>query len=364
MSPIKILIVEDEMIIAEDMADALSNLGYEVTGIVASGDEAIEKAATNYPDIVIMDINLQGDIDGVEAAQKIRNSQNIPVVFLTAYADQTTLERAKATEPFAYLLKPFQERELKTTIEIAIERDKAEKKIRELLNRESNINQLKNKFLSMISHDFRVPLTTIQSTAELLEYKGNDCPEEKRKQYFEYIYSSIAKITEMLNDILELSKLELGKIEFEPLRMDLTVACLDVLEEVNVSDRYQHELNFVNNGENTPVLLDEKLLRQCLLNLLLNACKYSDKHTCIDFLLNRYDDRVVFTIADRGIGIPVEDRKNLFQSFQRASNVKHIPGTGLGLIIVKKCVDLHEGEINVESELGVGTTFTITLPLH
>ena len=128
MSPIKILIVEDEMIIAEDMADALSNLGYEVTAIVASGDEAIEKAATNYPAIVIMDINLQGDIDGVEAAQKIRNSQNIPVVFLTAYADQTTLERAKATEPFAYLLKPFQERELKTTIEIAIERDRAEKK--------------------------------------------------------------------------------------------------------------------------------------------------------------------------------------------------------------------------------------------
>jgi signal transduction histidine kinase len=364
MSPIKILIVEDEMIIAEDMADALMNLGYEITGVVGSGNKAIEQAATTHPDIVLMDINLQGELDGVEAADEIRVNQEIPVIFLTAYADQQTIERAKATEPFAYLLKPFQDRELKTTIEIAIQRHQAERAIRELLQKESNLNQLKSQFLSMISHDLRLPLTTIQSTAELLEHKGTNCSEAQKIKYFEYIYSSIDQLTKMLDNILDLSKLELGKVEFEPLRMDLKRVCIDVLEQVQISDRHQHEFEFVIQGSNDPVILDEQLLRQCLLNLLSNACKYSPKNTKIEFSVHRQEHQVLFSIKDRGFGIPEPDKKNLFQSFQRASNVKHIPGTGLGLMIVKKCVDLHQGEITVDSELDAGTTFKIALPLQ
>lgn len=363
MSLTKILIVEDEMIIAEDMADALTQLGYEVTAIVPSGHDAIEKAATTNPDIVLMDINLQGEIDGVDAASQIRSSQQIPVVFLTAYADQNTIERAKATEPYGYLLKPFQDRELKTTIEIAIQRHKAETSIREMLAQESHINQLKSQFLSMISHDFRMPLTTIQSTVELLEYKGNSCSEQQKKQYFNHIYSSIEIITEMLDDILDLSKLELGKINLEPSRLDLNNFCLDIIEYLAVSHRIKHELKFIPNGLNRPVFLDEKLLRQCLLNLLANACKYSPPNTTIEFHVNCQDDRVIFSIKDQGVGIPADEQKNLFQSFHRASNVQHIPGTGLGLMIVKKCVELHRGEINLESTLGVGTTFNITLPI-
>lgn len=364
MSPTKILIVEDEMIIAEDMADALTNLGYEVTAIVPSGQDAIEKAATTHPDIVLMDINLQGEIDGVDAAQQIRSNQQIPVVFLTAYADQHTIERAKATEPFGYLLKPFQDRELKTTIEIAIQRHQAENSIRDLLKKESDLNQLKSQFLSMISHDFRLPLTTIQSTVELLEYKGNECSEEQKKQYFEYIYSGISKVTEMLDDVLELSKLELGNIEFEPSLMDVNRVCLDVLEELKISDRHQHEFKFIHGDRNIPVVLDEKLLRQCLLNLLSNACKYSPQNSLISLHLDCQDDRVLFSVKDRGLGIPPEEQNNLFQSFHRASNVRDIPGTGLGLMIVKKCVELHGGNITVESQIDVGTTFNITLPLN
>lgn len=364
MSPIKILIVEDEMIIAEDMADALVNLGYEITGIVGAGNQAIEQAATTHPDIVLMDINLQGEIDGVDAAERIRINQQIPVVFLTAYADQQTIERAKATEPFAYLLKPFQDRELKTTIEIAIQRHKAETAIREMLQQSSELNRLKSQFLSMISHDFRLPLTTIQSTAELLEHKGNSCSEAQKNKYFEYIYSSIDKLTKMLDNILDLSKLELGQVEFEPSRMDLERVCVDVLEQVQIGDRDQHEFEFVIQCSKDPVILDEQLLRQCLLNLLDNACKYSPKNTKIEFSVHRQDRQVLFSIKDRGIGIPESERKNLFQSFQRASNVKHIPGTGLGLMIVKKCVDLHQGEITVESQLEAGTTFKIILPLQ
>lgn len=364
MSRTKILIVEDEMIIAEDMADALTQLGYEVTAIVPSGQDAIKKAATTHPDLVLMDINLQGEIDGVDAANEIRSRHQIPVVFLTAYADHHTIERAKATEPYGYLLKPFQDRELKTTIEIAIQRHQAELKIRELLEKETYINQLKSHFLSMISHDFRGILAAIQSTVELLEYKGNSYSEQQRKKYFDHIYSSVEQITEILDDILDLSKLELGQIKFEPSLIDLKKFCLDIVEYFTVSDRHQHEFKFIHNNLNSPVFLDEKLLRQCLLNLLANACKYSPANTTIEFHVNCQDDRVSFSIKDQGLGIPEDEQKNLFQSFHRASNVQHIPGTGLGLMIVKKCVELHRGEINLSSTMGVGTTFNITLPLH
>jgi CheY-like chemotaxis protein len=272
MSPTRILIVEDEMIIAEDMADVLTQLGYEVTAIVPSGYDAIEQAATTHPDIVLMDINLQGEIDGVDAATQIRSTQQIPVVFLTAYADQNTIERAKATEPYGYLLKPFQDRELKITIEIAIQRHKAATSIREMLAQESHINQLKSQFLSMIYHDLRMHLTRIQSTVELLEYKGNNC--SKKQEYFTNIYSSIERLTEMLDDILDLSKLELGKINFQPSLIDLKSVRLDIVEYLAFSDRLKHEFKFIHNDLNRPVFLDEKLLRQCLLNLLANACKF------------------------------------------------------------------------------------------
>ena len=133
MNPIKILVVEDEVIVAEDIGFRLKKLGYIVTATVASGEEAIEKIAENRPDLVLMDIVLKGDMDGVTAAEKIRNRVNIPTVFLTAYADDQTLQRAKLTNPFGYIIKPFQQNDLRVAIEIALHRHEIETKMQETL---------------------------------------------------------------------------------------------------------------------------------------------------------------------------------------------------------------------------------------
>ncbi len=121
MNAIKILVVEDEVIVAHDLANRLKKMGYQVTATVASGEEAIEKASENKPDLVLMDIVLKGDMDGITAAKKIQTKINVPIVFLTAYADKTTLERAKITNPFGYIVKPFQQQDLQVAIEIALQ---------------------------------------------------------------------------------------------------------------------------------------------------------------------------------------------------------------------------------------------------
>lgn len=133
MNPIKILVVEDEVIVAQDIAGRLKKLGYAVTATVSSGEEAIQKARENQPDLVLMDIVLKGDMDGVTAAEKIRSNMNVPTVFLTAYADDKTLQRAKLTDPFGYIIKPFQQNDLRVAIEIALHRHEIETKMRESL---------------------------------------------------------------------------------------------------------------------------------------------------------------------------------------------------------------------------------------
>ena len=131
MSKAKILVVEDEQITAMDMQSRLKTLGYDVPALASSGEEAIQKTAETHPDLVLMDIKLKGDMDGIQAAEQIRNRFNIPVIYLTAYADEDTLQRAKVTEPYSYILKPFQTRELQTNIEVALYKHRMDNKLRE-----------------------------------------------------------------------------------------------------------------------------------------------------------------------------------------------------------------------------------------
>jgi CheY-like chemotaxis protein len=131
MTDAQILVVEDENIVAKDIQNRLKNMGYQAPAICASGEDAIDKVAQLHPDLVLMDIMLKGQIDGIQAAERIRSLFNIPVIYLTAYSDESTLERAKISEPFGYLLKPFEERELHTTIEMALYKHRMEKKLKE-----------------------------------------------------------------------------------------------------------------------------------------------------------------------------------------------------------------------------------------
>ncbi len=178
------------------------------------------------------------------------------------------------------------------------------------------------------------------------------------------IQTAIQHMTDLLNDVLVIGKAEAGKLEFNPVPMDLESFCHQIVEDMKHADKESHPLELTIQSVVPKACMDEKLLRQILTNLLSNAIKYSPQRSPIKFQLLCQDEQAIFQIRDAGIGINTDDQKQLFQMFHRGTNVGNISGTGLGLAIVKKSVGLHQGQIAVESEAGVGTTFTVTLPLN
>ena len=258
----------------------------------------------------------------------------------------------------------------------------AEAEVLKALERERELSELRSGFVSLVSHEFRTPLTTIQSSAELLERYNHKLSDEKKHNHYRRIQNAVQRMTQLLEDVLTIGKAEAGKLIFTPSPLDLVAFCRDLVESLQMSTKPQYKLNFVVVGDGSDAQMDEKLLGHILTNLLTNAIKYSPEGGTVQFdlicdalracplgdrfLLPERGDRTwaVFRIQDSGIGIPPQDIEYLFESFGRASNVGTIPGTGLGLAIVKRCVDLHGGQITVESEVGVGTTFTVTLPLQ
>lgn len=244
------------------------------------------------------------------------------------------------------------------------ERKQLEEELKAALHKEKELNELKSRFVAMTSHEFRTPLSTILSSSELLEHYRHKWTDEKQLSHLQRIQTAVKHMTEMLNNVLVIGKAEAGKLDFIPVPFDLVKYCHYLVEELQLNVNNQHAINFICQEDSMPCCMDEKLLEHILSNLLSNAIKYSPTGSTVRFSLTFKNGRAVFTIQDQGIGIPLEDLPHLFESFHRATNVSNIQGTGLGLAIVKKCVDTHNGEIAVKSEVGVGTIFTVTLPLN
>ena len=378
----KILLVEDEMIVAEDIAGRLTKLGYAVSEIVSSGEAAIKACQENRPDLVIMDIVLKGSMDGIEAAQYIRNFFGVPVVYLTAYADKETLERAKITEPFGYILKPFKENDLYATIEISLQRHEVEVKMSQALNSSEELRQFvrekeqrTNQYVSMAAHELRRPLSAILLSADSLRLHRERWDEETKLKYLYWIQSAAENMDRLIEDMLFIGKAEGGKLSFNPERVELEQFCRQIVEQQRSLCLDSHKLIFTSENTDITACLDPTLLRLILSNLLSNAIKYSPDggEVRLEAKIDRSDGDgqfsflslpiVIFRVRDRGIGIPPEEQGNkLFDLFHRCENVGKIQGNGLGLAIVKKAVDLHQGAIAVESEVKIGTTFTVALP--
>ena len=244
------------------------------------------------------------------------------------------------------------------------ERKQGELEIQRALEKTQELSELKSRFISIASHEFRTPLTTIFSASELLEHYGDRWTREKQVSYLKQIQTSVRHMTRLLDDVLLISAEEAGKLKFEPVRLDIIEFCKTLVEEFRLGQDCRHSLNFVFAAESQWAEIDEKLLRHILSNLLSNAAKYSPEHQPIEFSLMANPEEVTFTITDHGIGIPPEDQLHLFELFHRATNVGTIAGTGLGLAIVKKAVTLHGGEINFTSEVGSGTQFMVSIPAH
>ncbi|MCP6760215.1 MAG: PAS domain S-box protein [Fischerella sp. CENA71] len=249
------------------------------------------------------------------------------------------------------------------------DRKKAEEDIRKALEKEKELSDLKSRFVAMTSHEFRTPLAVIASSAGILKSFSHKLDNEQQHRHLQCIQTYVQHTTRLLDDILLINKAEAGKLAFEPTDIDLNDFCGSLVEELQLSSP-NHTLIFSAQylgssaaGNNFTAHLDKKLLRQMLSNLLSNAVKYSPDGSNVQIDLLIQDKSAVFLITDEGIGISKQEQQNLFESFYRASNVSNIPGTGLGLTIVKKCVELQGGQISVISDIGAGTTFRVELPL-
>ncbi|MGI0492898.1 ATP-binding protein [Alkalinema pantanalense CENA528] len=368
MPKLQILIVEANDILARSMKTRLCQAGYEVVGQVAEGVAAIVHVQQQLPDLVLMGIQLQGELDGIATAEQIQHTLHCPVVYFTQDFSPQTFERAKTTQPYGYLLSSCADCELIATIEVAIARHQSETALRASLQQQQELCEVQARFVSMVAHEFRNPLNSILFSTELLNRYGAQLDDGKRDAYFQRIHGSIRRMHQLLDDVLTIGEAEAGKLSYQPQPLNLLQVCHEVLHDLQPPEGSTHPVVFTYSpdslhGRNAQYCLDERLIRHILGNLLSNAIKYSPQGQSIAFDLVCRTEDVVFRIQDQGIGIPIADQGKLFHEFHRASNVRTIPGTGLGLAIVKQCVDRHGGRVEFQSEVGRGTTFTVTLPL-
>ena len=240
-------------------------------------------------------------------------------------------------------------------------RKRLEIELREALQKERELNELKSRFVARASHEFRTPLAVILTSSDLLRNYGSRMTQEQRDEKLERLQKEVRGIAVMLDDLLTISKGEELK-EFDPELVDLQNLTREIVREIAEGIGGQHTLTIDIKGNCTSVYADQKLVSRIITNLLSNAIKYSPVGSTIQVMVTCETSRIIMAVRDQGIGIPEDDQSRLFEAFHRAKNVDHISGTGLGLAIVKQAVELHGGEVSVSSELGKGSTFTVTLP--
>jgi signal transduction histidine kinase len=243
------------------------------------------------------------------------------------------------------------------------ESKQAEQALIQALDKEIELGELRSRFVTMVSHEFRTPLATILSSSELVERFRHRWPDERILKHLHRIQTSVETMTHLLENVLVVGKVEAGQMRFNPSEMDLSAFAQEVAEDVWLGQGQQHDLALAL--PETPVWIhgDAELLRYALNNLLGNAIKYAPEGSTVYLRLECESSRAVLQVADEGIGIPEEDLDAVFEPFHRAANAENMLGTGLGLSIARRAVEMHQGTIYVESEEGEGTAFTVTLPL-
>lgn len=249
-----------------------------------------------------------------------------------------------------------------STIDIT-ELKKTEQKMQEALEREKELNDMKTRFVSMVSHEYKTPLTSMLTSTYLIEKFVETGDVANTSKFIKLIQKSVKNMSDLLNDILTISKAESGKFNPDYKELKILDFCFGILEEIKAFNNSKDQIVFIPDKNIKTIQTDEKLLRQILINLLSNSVKYSPDDSPVEFIYYKANDNLIFKITDYGIGIPEDDLEHLFEPFHRAKNADHIKGTGLGLSIVKQCAEGLGGKIAVNSKVQKGSTFTVTLPI-
>ncbi|MDC0335492.1 response regulator [Pseudodesulfovibrio sp.] len=372
----KILVVEDDAVARLDIQAALERAEYTVVGMAASGEEAISLADTLNPDLVLMDIRLEGTMDGVEAATEISRRFDIPIIYLTVYADEETLQWAKVSGPFGYLLKPVDHTELKSAIEVGLYKHQMERELRKAKTEAEAANRAKTSFLATISHELRTPMSGVLGMTELLLLSDLENPYRENVQL---IKDSAMSLLSVLNQIIDYSKLEASTLKVREVDFrleDLVTGILSQYEKTVAAKGVELEYSV---APDMPGWMrgDSGKIRQVIGNLVNNAVKFtrtgqimidvSPAPTGANHGVGKGDDITIVQILvqDTGIGIPAEKLEEMFDSFTLAEcHLSHCSGgLGLGLAIVNRLLSIMGGTIRCSSEEGQGSTFSLYIPL-
>jgi signal transduction histidine kinase len=378
---IKILLIEDDIVEARLIQEILKNfhLNQFCLTHVKRLQVALERLKQEQFDLILLDLTLP-DSQGLASVELVvQNFAHVPIVVLTNTNDNQLAVAAVRQGAQDYLVKRNINIDvLVRSIQYAIERQKASDLLRETnenltrqiqektteLLKAQEINHFQSELMSMFSHDFRSPLTTVLSCTELLQNRSDRLSEDKKIYLFQMLRSASKNMVQLLDEVLLVGQTDADSFNCNLIPLDLELFCLELVEQLQFNaDKKQIKIVFNAQGEIKQTAWDESLLRHILGNLLANAIKYSSENSKVKFDLIPQAQTMIFRIQDWGIGIPTEDHQRLFEPFQRASNVGKIPGTGLGLAIVKSCVETHQGQIKIDSQEGKGTTATVTLPL-
>jgi PAS domain S-box-containing protein len=264
-------------------------------------------------------------------------------------------------------LVPIQDDQCDYSSILAICRDithlkQTEEQLSYSLSRERELGELKSRFISLVSHEFRTPLATILSSVELLETYGIHWGNEKRTHHTQRIKNTVQSLDKLLDDILLIGRKDVGILPFRPIEINPIEVCTQIIQDMILTDHRKHQIRFSVTGTCESALMDPNLLRHILVNLLSNAVKFSYLEGKIDVTLECLPKELKIAIKDEGIGIPAEDLDQLYEPFNRGRNATNIPGSGLGLTIVKNSIDLCGGTIDIESKQYEGTTIRFTIP--
>lgn len=376
-APARVLVVEDERIVALDLITTLRRLGYTVDGPVDTGERAIKAALESKPDLVLMDIRLRGEMDGVAAASRIAEATEAPIVFLTAHSDSETLERAKAAGPYSYLVKPFRQDDLRCAIEVSLHRHKLVMQLRErereveLLNanlerrvveRTAELeaaNRELEAFSYSVAHDLRAPLRGIDGFTQLVLDQHMSDLDGEALNHLQRVRAAAQRMSKLIDDLLELARVV--RSDCARHRVNLSELAQEI--DAELSSAYPERRVQFNSEPKLVTCGDPTLLRVLLHNLLSNAWKFTrpSADARVEFGAQAIDGELAYFVRDNGVGFDMKHAGHLFGVFRRMHHTSDFPGNGIGLAIVQRAVHRHGGRVWAEATPGAGATFWFTL---
>ncbi|MGK7877793.1 MAG: response regulator [Xenococcaceae cyanobacterium] len=359
MNNTKIMIVEDELLIGMFLSQKLKKLGYKIVAMVSSGKAAIERAGLIKPDLILMDIALKGDMDGIKAAAQIHKAHDIPVIYLTAYADDNTLDRAESTGSYGYIVKPFNERELHATIKMALKKHQEHTEAME---------QLRSSITHSLPHELRTPLTGILSSSDFLLAEFESLKPYVVRDILGCIRSSAERLSRLIQNFLLYSELELisaNPAGVEALHSNKTSYGIVVIQDVALQQAQQakREKDLQLKLQDASVQIGTKYLIKLLQELIENAFKFSQPGTPIRITSILKNNSFILSVRDQGRGMTAEQIAQIGAYIQFERQKYEQQGSGLGLAIATRLAQLHGGELTIESIPEKGTIVRVSLPI-